>query len=180
MRSIIAAVVVLSSAVLTAQSVPNLSGTWTIDRDKTAAMAPAAPAASGGGARASGGAVVGGIGAVAAGGAAPPEWVITQTPAALTIVRALPDGTQQKFVYKLDGSESVNVNGRTTQKTRTTVAGGRLTTVGSQSVTTDQGDVLSEIKEVRWLEKDGSMVVEMTRTVNESVRTTTQVFAKKK
>ena len=117
---------------------------------------------------------------MAAGGAAPPEWVITQTPAALTIVRALPDGTQQKFVYKLDGSESVNVNGRTTQKTRTTVAGGRLTTVGSQSVTTDQGDVLSEIKEVRWLEKDGSMVVEMTRTVNESVRTTTQVFAKKK
>ena len=179
MRSVTAAVVMLSSAVLTAQSVPNFSGTWTVDRDKTAAMSPA-PSGAPAGARASGGAVAGGIGAVGAGGGAAPEWVITQTPAALTIVRALPDGAQQKYVYKLDGSESVNVNGRTTQKTRTTVAGGRLTTIGSQTVTTDQGDVLSEIKEVRWLEKDGSMIVEMTRTVNESARTTTQVFAKKK
>ena len=172
MRGVIGAVLILSSAVSTAQSVPNFSGTWTIDRDKTAARSPAPPASAG--------AVAGGIAAVGAGGGATPEWVITQTPAALTIVRALPDGTQQKYVYKLDGSESVNVNGRTTQKTRTTVTAGRLTTTGSQTVTSDQGDVLSELKELRWLEKDGSMVVELTRTVNESSRTTTQVFAKKK
>jgi hypothetical protein len=176
MRNVIAVIFILSSAVMTAQSVPTFSGTWTIDRDKTAAASPP-PSAAGGGARASGGAVAGGIAAV---GGAPPEWVITQTPAALTIVRALPDGTQQKYVYKLDGSESVNVNGRTTQKTRSTVAGGRITTTGTQSVTTDQGDIASELKEVRWLEKDGSMVVETTRTVNGNPRLVVQVFAKRK
>ena len=169
----------LSSAVLTAQSVPNFSGTWTIDRDKTAALSPATGAGGGatGGARgASGGAVA----TLGAGGGTTPEWVITQTAAALTIVRALPDGTQQKYVYKLDGTESVNVNGRTTQKTRSTVAGGRVTTTGTQTVSTEQGDVSSQLEEVRSLAKDGSMLVETTRTVNGNSRTVTQVFSRRK
>ena len=164
--------VLLMTVVVAAQAAPNLSGTWVVDSDRTAALRPA-PAAGGGG---------GGGGMVAMGGAsgAPPEWVITQTAAALTIVRALADGTQQKHVYKLDGSESVNVNGRTTQKSKSTVAGGKVTTVGTQTVATDQGEVSSEFKEVRSLDKDGAMVVEMTRTANGSARTTTTVFAKKK
>jgi hypothetical protein len=115
------------------------------------------------------------------GGGGAPEWVIGQTAAAITITRALPDGTSQKLVYKLDGSESVNVNGRTTQKTRSTVSGGRLTTTGTQTVSTDQGDVTSSMTEVRSLDADGSMVVELTRTVEGSgSRTTTTVYSKKK
>jgi hypothetical protein len=121
----------------------------------------------------------GGTALVGGGSAAPPEFVITQTTAALTIVRALPDGESQKYVYALDGSESVNVNGRTTQKTRSTAAGGKITTVGTQTVTMTSGDVSSEIREVRSLDKDGTMVVELTRTVSGNSRTTTQVFRKK-
>ena len=106
-----------------------------------------------------GSAVAGGI----SGGGVPAPWVITQTAAALTIVRAMPDGTQQKFVYKLDGSESVNVNGRSTQKTKSVVAGGKITTTGTQTVATDQGDITSQLKEVRSLDKDGAMIVEKRR-----------------
>jgi len=114
------------------------------------------------------------------GGAANLEWVITQTAAALTLTRSMADGSLQKLIYKLDGSESVNVNGRTTQTTKTTVAAGKITTVGTQVVKTDQGDVTSQIKEVRSLDKDGAMVVETTRTIDGGSRTTTQVFVKKK
>jgi len=166
----------LAGASPTAQSAPNFAGTWTLDADKTAALLKATPGSS----RAGGGAAsAGGIMAAQGGGGTPPAWVITQTPAALTIVRTLSTGTQQELVYKLDGSESVNVNGRTTQKSRTAVSSGRLVTTGTQTVTTDQGDLSSEFKEVRWLDKDGSMVVETTRTANGTSRVTTQAYRKK-
>ena len=172
------AAIVLTAAIVGAQGSPNLSGTWVIDRDKTAALSPAQ---RGGGASLGGGATAGGVAAVGGVGGAPPSWVITQTPAALTIVRSLPDGIEQRWVYKLDGSESINVNGRSTQKTRSTVAGGRISTAGTQTVTTGDGDVTSQIKEVRWLDKDGSMIVETTRSVEGSgARTTTQAFARQK
>ena len=168
-----------------AQGTPNLSGTWTLDRDKTAAASPAPPASSsaGGGRVTTGGgmasASVGAVGSM--GAAASMDWVITQTLSELTVTRALADGSTQKLVYKLDGSESVNVNGRTTQTTKTTVAAGKITTTGTQVVKTDQGDITSQIREVRSLDKDGAMVVETTRTFDESgSRTTTQVFVKKK
>ena len=171
------AAVVLSNVMVVAQATPNLAGTWVIDRDKTAALAPAAPAGGGGASGMRAGGSAGGM--VAAGGGAPAEIVITQTAAAITIVRGLPDGSQQKYVYKLDGSESVNVNGRTTQTTKSTVASGKITTVGTQSVSTDQGAVTGEFREVRWLDKGGAMIVETTRTANGSARTTTQAFTKK-
>jgi hypothetical protein len=163
-----------------AQSAPNFSGTWTLDRDKTAAASPPPASGNAGGGRVSagGGMVSGAVGAASAA----TEWVITQTSAALTLTRAVvADGSTQKLVYKLDGSESVNVNGRTTQTTKTTVAAGKITTTGTQTVKTDQGDITSEIKEVRSLDKDGAMVVETTRTFGDSgSRTTTQVYVKKK
>ena len=59
------------------------------------------------------------------------------------------------------------------------LAGGKITTAGTQSVTTDQGEVASDFKEVRWLDKDGAMIVETTRTVNGSSRTTTTAYKKK-
>jgi hypothetical protein len=168
----------LAGASPTAQSAPNFAGTWTLDADKTAALLKAAPGSSraGGGAASAGGmtAVQGGAGSSRA-----PEWVITQSPVALTIVRTLSTGTQQKFVYKLDGAESVNVNGRTTQTSRTTVSSGRLVTTGTQTVATDQGDLSSEFKEVRWLDKDGTMIVETTRTANGTSREVTQAFKRK-
>lgn len=176
-RQVIAMVVFVSvAAAMSAQAVPDFAGRWTIDSDRTAALSPprsgsAAGSTGGGG---------GGIAAVGSGGSGPAEWVITQTSAALTIVRALPNGTEQKYVYKLDGSESVNVNGRTTQKSRTTVSNGRLVTAGTQTVTTDQGELSSEFKEARWLDKDASMIVETTRTANGTSRVVTQAFRKSK
>jgi len=162
-----------------AQGTPNLSGTWTLDPVKTAAASPAPPSGAGSGRVNTGGGIVS-AGAVGAAGAAA-EWVIAQTATALTLTRALADGSTQKLVYKLDGSESVNVNGRTTQTTKTTASAGKITTTGTQVVKTDQGDITSQITEVRSLDKDGAMVVETTRTFDESgSRTTTQVFVKRK
>jgi hypothetical protein len=179
--------VVVSAATAAAQAVPNLSGTWALDREKTAAVAPAGGAMGGRSAIGSASATAtasprGGATAMTGGGAGgAAEWTITQTAAALTITRGLPDGSTQRLVYKLDGSESVGAYGRVTQKTRTTVAGGKFTTTGTQTVNTDQGDLTSQFKEVRWLDKDGSMVVEMTRLVEGSgSRTITTVLTKKK
>jgi hypothetical protein len=191
--------IVLALGIVAAQSAPSLAGTWVLDREKTAALSPAGGAGGqGAGARSSGagasvGAVSGGGGGVASfgggggvgggggrmSGGATPEWTIAQTAATLTITRVLPDGTTQTLVHKLDGSESVNVNGRTTFTSRTTVSGGKFTTSGTQVVKTDQGDVTSSLKEVRWIDKDGSLVVETTRTVDGSSRASTSVLVRK-
>jgi hypothetical protein len=179
----IAASLVLYSVFLGAQA-PNMSGTWVVDRDKTIALMPA-PAGGGTGGSVTAGGVGNGVraggggGGAMVGGGGTPEWTITQTAAALTIVRPGPDGCEQKIVYKLDGSESVNVNGRVTQKTKTTVAGGKIVTTGTQTVATDQGDVTSDFKEVRSLDKEGAMIVETTRVVNGNARTVTTAHKKK-
>jgi hypothetical protein len=117
---------------------------------------------------------------MSASGGAAPEWTVTQTAAAVTIVRPFPDGSgEQKFVYKLTG-ESVNTNGRTTQTTRSRWDAGKLVTEGTQVTTTDQGTVNGTFKEVRSLDKDGSMHVETTRSINGgSPSTSVSVLSKK-
>jgi len=172
------AAVAMGTVGIIAQDTPNLSGTWTFDRAKTAAASPAPPVSSAGGGRVTtGGGMAGAVGA--AGAVA--DWVITQTAAVLTLTRVVADGSTQKLVYKLDGSESVNVNGRVTQTTKTAAHAGKITTTGTSVVKTDQGDITSQITEVRSLDKDGAMVVETTRAFDESgSRTTTQVFVKRK
>lgn len=166
-RELIAAIgtVVLTSTVA-AQTAPNFAGTWTPDREKTQAAMTAlgAPAAGGTGTRMVGGA---GGGTMSPSGAAasPLEWTITQTATAITLMRPLPDGSAQKFTYKLAG-ESVNVNARTTLTTKSRWEGGKLVTEGTQVTTTDQGPIDGTFKETRWLDKDGSMHVETVRALS--------------
>lgn len=149
---------------LAAQARPDLSGSWDINNQKTAAArAAAAPAPAGGAA----GGVRGGISSMSGGaGAAPMPFVIAQTAQAVTITRDLGDGTVQKWVYKLDGTESVNTNIRTTLTTRSTFSDGKLVTEGTQVTKTEQAEIRGAFKEVRWIEKDGAMRVETTRVIN--------------
>ena len=94
-----AVAVVLLSASLFAQAKPNFSGKWTTDAEKTAAANPAPAGGGGGGARGGGG---------GRGGAAGPM-TITMDATTLKMERAAQDGTITATIYKLDGSESKNM-----------------------------------------------------------------------
>jgi hypothetical protein len=175
---------------LQAQAPPDFSGIWTLESYRgnigaTGAGGGSAAGASSGGAGRSmtvGGARVGGGGnAMSAGGArpAPSEITVRQTGGALTITYAQGDATRQ-IVYTLDGAETVNVNGSVTLKTTSRRDGVKLLTEGTQSVATSQGAVTATFKEVRFLEADGTMVIETTRQAEGGQATTSrQVYAKK-
>ena len=182
-------VTALYAAAAVAQSRPSFAGTWVVDRDKTIARMGAS---GGGGVRSGGGGGGGSMSAVGGGGgsmvgvgaagtgAAPAEVTVTQTAAALTYERTTASGPQ-KFVYKLDGSESVNVNGRSTLKTKSRWEGSTLVTEGTQSTASDQGAISGTFKETRSLDKDGSMIVETVRVYEGAPSTATgvQVYVKK-
>lgn len=175
---------------LQAQAPPDFSGIWTLESYRGnigaagAGGGSAAGASSGGAGRSMtvGGARVGGGGnAMSAGGArpAPSEITVRQTGGALTITYAQGDATRQ-IVYTLDGAETVNVNGSVTLKTTSRRDGVKLLTEGTQSVATSQGAVTATFKEVRFLEADGTMVIETTRQAEGGQATTSrQVYAKK-
>jgi hypothetical protein len=94
-----AAVAVLMVAGLSAQAKPDLSGKWTLVSDPNAAPAGGGP----GGGRGGGGRGGGGGGQLC--GA---ECTITQDATTLTLTRTTPAG-ETKAVYKLDGSDSKNM-----------------------------------------------------------------------
>jgi hypothetical protein len=98
MLSVASAVVLMTAGVL-AQAKPNFAGTWTMD-------APAAPAAPPAGAPAGGGG--GGRGGGRGGGGWGMELTIAQDANSLTI-DGMAAGAPQKYVFKLDGSESKNM-----------------------------------------------------------------------
>jgi len=184
-----AAAAAITAVSIAAQARPNFSGTWEINGEKTAAARAAAatpsaqstaPAArmGGGGLRAGGS---GGGNMIAASGGAPAPYLLRQTDRDLTITRVAGDGTEQKWIYKLDGSESVNTNARTTLTTQSKFVDGKLVTEGRQVTKTDQAETSGTFKEVRWLDKDGSLHVETTRVINGGAAFTgVQVFDKKK
>jgi hypothetical protein len=183
-RPIRQAVIALGFAVATlgAQSHPRFAGTWVADGDKSRALQAARAGAADAGATARGRtATAGGVNGVAGGGTmsmsgAPPEVIVTQTDAALTIARGA-----QTLVYDLAGSERVNVNGRTTLKTRSHWEGSKLVTQGTQSTSSDQGPVEATFREVRSLDKDGAMIVETTRQfIGSAAVTNVQAFVPKK
>jgi hypothetical protein len=158
---------------------PTLSGTWVLESSRSA-VPGGSPRASGGGGMSGGGGVrVGGVRA-GGGGGQPMEIVITQTAAELTIERQGP--TPMKWVYKLDGSESVNTNGRTTSRTKSRREGRTLVTEGTQVVLLDGNEVRGTVKEIRSLSAEGQLVVETTRTaegMTSAPPVTTQTFKKK-
>jgi hypothetical protein len=172
-----AASLAIASVNLAAQSHPDLAGDWVLDQTKTAAVADAktgsAPGASGGGA------AVGGGGMMGPGAAVTVEYQITVAVATMTVERlGLP--TPQKYTYTLDGSESVNTVGTATTHTKSHWVGATLVTEGTRSFPTSQGTFRISTRDVRSLDTDGAMVVEMTTHIEGQPATTTyQVFVKK-
>ena len=181
-----AVVACLASLSLLAQARPNFSGTWELDLERTRAENQAR----------SGNAISGGGGTMSAGGMAPAgapavtAVKITQTPSALTIDR-VSGQVFAKAHYKLDGTEAVTVIDNSTRRQKSRWEGNKLVSEGTgETVISDgSGSVKSTFKEVRWIDRDGTMVVETTRAVQPppgvqlsdggAARTSVQYFRKK-
>jgi hypothetical protein len=101
-RLAVAAATVLMVAGLSAQAKPDFSGKWTLVADPNAAPGGGGPGGPGGGR--GGGRGGGGGGGQLCGG----ECTIAQDATTLTITRTTPAG-ETKAVYKLDGSDSKNM-----------------------------------------------------------------------
>ncbi|MCC7184604.1 MAG: hypothetical protein IT185_00080 [Acidobacteria bacterium] len=183
-----AAVLCVAALGTLAQGRPDFSGTWELDLPRTQAENRArSGVASGGGG--------GGMSTMSPGGApnagAPAATVvrITQTSASLTIDR-VSGQIFAKTNYRLDGGEAVTVIDAMTRKQKSRWEGTKLVSEGTgETVLSDgSGSVKSTFKEVRWLDKDGTMVVESTRAVQPppgmqlgnggAPRTTVQYFKK--
>lgn len=131
------AAIVMMAASVYAQA-PDFSGTWTVDAEKTAAMAPAGAPAGGGGGRGGGGG--GGRG----GGPA----VFKQDAKTLTITRTMGEN-QIVTTYNLDGSPSKNAGrgqGGATEVTSTAKWDG-----AKLVVTSDNGQTITYSMDGAWL-----------------------------
>lgn len=199
----IARLLVLSMAcgVVLAQARPDFSGQWVMDVERTRAANRSRQAGAGAGGGGAGATAAGGRGAMASsragGGAsmspggmtagasgAPPalEVRITQAAGSLTIDRLAGQGFD-KVVYRLDGAESVSVNGRSTMRLKSRWDGIRLASEGSsETVLSDgSGSLRSAVKEARWIDQDGVLVVETTRTLEgRPPNTSIQYFVRRK
>ncbi len=140
-----------------AQAKPDFSGKWVQDLEKSDPMR----GPGGGG-----------------GPATPATLTITQTAADLTIETTRGANTS-KAVYKLDGTESVNAGARGGQaKTKSHFEGSTLVTEGTQTMTTPMGEMTMEMKEVRSIEADGTMLVQTTTKSPRGENTRKTVFKK--
>jgi hypothetical protein len=147
---------VLALPLTAAAQTPDFSGKWVQDMDKSDPM----------------GGPGGGPGTMG-----PQALTVTQTATELTIERETPNGVM-KSVYKLDGSESNNTSMRGTSKTKSTWDGTTLVTVGTQTMNRQGTEVTMELKELRSLAADGTMVVVSTTTSPMGERTRKTVFKK--
>ena len=107
------------------------------------------------------------------------DLVVTQTSTTLTSERKFM--TQViRHVFRLDGNESVNLNGANTQTTKSHWDGRRLVTEGTSYSVTSQGESTWIYREVRSLDAKGRMVIEVTTTDEAGVKNVvTRVFNKK-
>ena len=148
------------SAGVMAQAKPDFSGSWTLDAEKSVM-----PQGRGGG---QGGGRQGGMG----GGAL----TIAVEGQKMSVARTMgQSGNMMTTVYMLDGAESKNMlMGR----------GGSAEAVyksrwgGARLVTTITGD-MGTATETRWLEADGTMVVETTRTGRDGAPMTAKLVYRK-
>ena len=91
---------------------------------------------------------------------------VTQTATSLTIDR-ISGQVWEKVVHKLDGTESSSTNGNSTLKLKSRWDGARLVSEGTSEtkLSDGSGSITATVKDVRWLEKPGVMVMESTRTI---------------
>jgi hypothetical protein len=109
----------------------------------------------------------------------PADTVLTQTSAALTSERKFMSQIV-RYVYQLDGKESVNQNGANTLTTKSAWDGRKLVTQGTSFSVTSAGESLWQFKEIRWLDQSGAMVTETTHKDEAGTLTVvTRVFRKK-
>jgi len=152
---------VLSFVTPAIQTAPDFSGTWTEDvsqRQTTYKTPTAGPKAM----------------------VAPDsDLVVKQTPAALISERTFM--TQViRYVFRLDGTESVNKNGANTQTTKSHWDGKKLVTEGTSYSVTSQGESTWVYREVHSMNPKGQMVIEVTTTDEAGVKNVvTRVFRRK-
>ena len=161
------AALVAVPALTLAQAKPDFSGSWTLNQDKS----DPAPARGGGG---GGG---GGRGGGRGGGVAS-QMTIKQTPAQLSIDRAMAQGAQTA-AYKLDGSESTNTIGAGEAKSKAMWEGSKLVITTSQTLPgRGGGDPINvEVKEVYSLD-GGALTIERTQTTPMGSQTRKLVYDK--
>jgi hypothetical protein len=160
LSALAAAIMLVAVAAAFAQSTPDFSGSWIRDEARsastTAGRSTATPGAS----------VPLGV------------TVIRQTATTLTIENELM-GMAMTYVYKLDGSDSVNHNGAMVQTTRSHWSGATLVTEGKDTQSTSQGYQAWTLKTTRARDAKGNLIVDTTSTDSQGVVTTThQVFTK--
>jgi hypothetical protein len=146
--------VVLAVPSLAFAQAPNFSGKWIQDMEKSDPP-------------------MGGRGP-----AGPQNLTITQTATELAIERETPNGAM-KTVYKLDGTESVNVGGRGGEvKSKSAWEGSKLVTKSSQTMNMQGTEATIESTETRSLEADGTMTVVTVRKAPNGETTRKVVFKK--
>jgi hypothetical protein len=151
----------MATTLVLAQTRPDFSGTWQMDVTRTRAYNQQ-------GARSGGGGTMSAVGerAATAGAADVTTVKVSQTPTALTVERVAGQ-VWPRVEYRLDGAKSVSVNGSTTITMVSKWDGSRLVSEGTSTTefSDGSGSASGTVKEVRWIEPDGVMVVESTRVV---------------
>jgi hypothetical protein len=149
-----------------AQAKPDFSGTWTLDRDKSEM-----PQMGGAGGRPGGGGMGAPMGDVTV--------TIKQSADTVTIEQKMGETGSRTLTYKLDGSESVN-QGMCGGEAKSTTKwdGNKLVTESTQTFNGPNGEMTMKSKEVRSLDADGTMHVEVTRETPRGTNTSKLVFKK--
>ncbi len=173
------AMVNMVTVVPLAQIVPDFSGTWTLDRDRSDD-----PPRMGGGGRGGGGGRRGGGGGGRRGpGAGGPMGglmeladtvVIEQTESQLSVLVG-----ERRVELRLDGAESTNGGPRGDVVTTSRWEGVALVTTGRVEMSTPRGEITIETEEIRSLSEDGvEMTVKTTAMTPRGERSFTRVYAK--
>ena len=203
--AVIASVALLAAPALVAQSHPDFSGTWVVEKVemperpqggmRSGGMGGGRGGYGGGGMHGGGG--MGG-GGMHGGGQGRPQGQgksggmrggfarlhqgdkirVKQTADRLTVTFPTEDGEQMN-TYALDGSESSNIAGETSVKSKTKWEGVALVTDSSRKIEGPQGEVTLKTHEVRSLSDDkGTMTVVTTIDTPRGKMTATTTFAR--
>lgn len=157
-----------------AQDKPNFSGTWKLDPSQSQMGGGMGGRQGGGGGGAGGGRQGAGMAAQ--------ELTITQDGTTLRMTMTVM-GEARTLSYAIGGGPSTNAAamGRMSGEsvTTTTWNGNALITSGTTNVTTPQGAMSIQMREVRTVSADGkTMTVETTRTTQMGENTTKMVYTK--
>jgi hypothetical protein len=159
---VVASVILLNVMAAPVQKHPDFSGTWTEDAARRITNAPPPPEG-------------------ASMPALPPADIVIRHGAADVTIERKFMSQVIRYVYRLDGGESVNHNGANTLTTRSRWDGRTLVTEGTSYSVTSAGESSWQFKEVRSLDAKGEMVVETSNKDDATGKTLslTQVWKRK-